>query len=329
MFRVADDANREAAVATIKGYYYQRSSIPLEEKHAGKWHRSTGHPDNIIYIHPSAAGLHRPSAAVISSPGGWYDAGDYNKYIVNSGITMGTLLSAFEDFRGYFKQLYTGLPESNDPVPDILDEINYNLRWMLTMQDPGDGGVYHNCTNASFDGMVMPGITKAPRYLVQKGTAATLDFAAVAAQAGRVLQKYSRQLPGFADSCMKASRKAWEWALLNPAMAYDQNAINQSHKPAIVTGAYGDRNFEDEWFWAAAELYITTRDKRYYDAALKHMKDSISLPTWSNVAMLGYYSFLRFSTNLPSASMDNITLMKKKVTLLGACSRRPESQNAG
>ena len=134
---------------------------------------------------------------MISTPGGWYDAGDYNKYIVNSGITTGTLLSAYEDFPGYFNELYTNIPESGNDVPDILDEALYNIRWMLSMQDPNDGGVYNKCTNAAFDGMVRPGVTKLPRYVVQKGTAATLDFAAVSAQASRIFKKYNKQYPRF------------------------------------------------------------------------------------------------------------------------------------
>ena len=72
--------------------------MPLQERYAGKWHRPAGHPDNAVLVHPSAATGARPAGTIISSPGGWYDAGDYNKYIVNSGITVGTLLSAYEDF---------------------------------------------------------------------------------------------------------------------------------------------------------------------------------------------------------------------------------------
>ena len=99
------------------------------------------------------------------------------------------------------------------------------------MQDPNDGGVYNKCTNAGFDGMVMPGITKAPRYVVQKGTAATLDFAAVTAQASRILKNFEKQLPGLADSCLKASAKAWQWAEKNPSGSYDQNEINKTYRP--------------------------------------------------------------------------------------------------
>jgi len=185
-FTIGSNAQHAAAVASLKGYYFQRVSMPLEAKYAGKWARPAGHPDTSVLIHPSAATAQRPAGSIISCPGGWYDAGDYNKYIVNSGISMGTLLSAYEDFPAYFKTLQTNIPESGDAVPDILNEILYNLRWMLTMQDPNDGGVYNKCTNAAFDGMVMPGVTKLPRYVVQKGTAATLDFAAVMAQAARI-----------------------------------------------------------------------------------------------------------------------------------------------
>lgn len=313
VFDIADNVNRAAAVAGIKGYYYQRASIPLEEKYAGKWRRSAGHADTAVYIHPSAAGKECAAGTKISTPGGWYDAGDYNKYMVNSGIAMGTMLSAYEDFSGYFDTLKTNIPESNNAVPDILDEIIYNLRWMLTMQDSVDGGVYNKCTNAAFDGMVMPGITTAPRYVVQKGTAATLDFAAVTAQASRILQKYRKQLPGLSDSCLKASVKAWQWAEKNPAMEYNQDANNKKYEPKITTGAYGDKTFTDEWAWATAELFVTTKNKLYYDVFIKQRKDSLSLPSWSNVEMLGDYTLLRFKDKLPAFTQKDIQQIKQQL----------------
>src|SRR3982751_3049221 len=193
-FSISKDANHAAAKAALKGFYYIRSDMPLEEQYAGKWHRPAGHPDTAVLVHASAVSAARPEGTVISTPGGWYDAGDYNKYIVNSGITMGTLLSAYEDFAPYFDTLNTYIPESNDKTPDILNEVHYNLQWMLSMQDPNDGGVYSKCTNAAFDGMVMPGVTKAPRYVVQKSTAAALDLAAVCAQASRVFDAFKKQL---------------------------------------------------------------------------------------------------------------------------------------
>lgn len=314
-FNIADNVYHDVAMSTLKGYYFMRSDIPLQEKYAGKWKRAAGHPDTAVYVHASAASKERPEGTVISTPGGWYDAGDYNKYIVNSGITMGTLLSAYEDFPEYFDQLYSNIPESNDAVPDILNEVMYNLRWMLTMQDPGDGGVYHKCTNAAFDGFVMPGVTKAPRYVVQKSTAATLDFAAVMAQAARVFRKFQKQLPHLSDSCLSAAIKSWQWAEKNPSVIYNQHEINQKFQPPISTGEYGDRSLKDEWFWAAAELYMTTKDKNYFAQIEKGMKDSASLSGWGNVAMLGYYSFIRNEKNVPDAKIV-IQEMKKRVVAI-------------
>jgi endoglucanase len=310
-FEIRKDIHRDLAKASIKKYYFQRLSIPLEEKYAGKWKRNAGHPDDVVLIHESAASVSRPVGFKISSSKGWYDAGDYNKYIVNSGITMGTMLSAYEDFPAFYNQLELGIPETGNEIPDLLDEILWNLRWMLTMQDPADGGVYHKLTNAQFDPMVMPDKAVTTRYVVQKSTAATLDFAAVTAQSARVLRNFEKQLPGLADSCLRASRLAYAWAMKNPAMLYEQDKMNKKFEPDVVTGAYGDGNVTDEFSWAAAELYVTTSEnsflselKKNYDAA------AISVPDWTNVRLCGYYSLMRFKKSLPEegrAFADDIT----------------------
>lgn len=313
-FTISNNANKKAAIASLKGYYFQRSSIPLEEKYAGQWKRTGFHPDNKVQVHASAASKERPEGFVISSVGGWYDAGDYNKYIVNSGISNGTLFSAYEDFPAYFEKLKTQIPESNNGIPDLLNEAIYNLRWMLTMQDPNDGGVYHKCTNAVFDGMVMPGVTKEIRYVVQKSTAASLDFAAVTAQASRILKSFEKHFPGLADSCLQASKKAWNWSLANPNKLYEQDKMNQIFKPAVTTGSYGDNNVTDEWVWASAELYITTKEKEYATSFEKYNANyKATLPSWNNVGMLGYYSLLHFSNSITAFSSIEIDQLKSTV----------------
>lgn len=309
-FKIEDNANRPVAISSLKGFYYQRVSMPLAEKFAGKWARPAGHSDTKVLIHPSAASIERPAGTVISTPGGWYDAGDYNKYIVNSGITMGTLLSAYEDFPAYFETLKTNIPESGNGIPDILNEVLVNLRWMLSMQDPNDGGVYNKCTNATFDGMVMPGVTKEPRYVVQKGTAATLDFAAVTAQASRILRKYNTQLPGLADSCLKASINAWQWAKKNPLIEYNQDEMNKTFQPVVTTGGYGDKRFQDEWFWAAAELFVSTQEGAYAEEAASNFNGDLSLPSWSDVQMMGVYTVLRFRDFVPDYAKSNVDQLK-------------------
>lgn len=315
-FTIASQVHQDVAKASIKAFYYQRASTDLPRQYAGKWSRAAGHPDDKVLIHPSAASSGRPPGFQISAPGGWYDAGDYNKYIVNSGITMGTMLSLCEDFPEYIKKIDLNIPESKNGIPDVLDELIYNLRWMLAMQDPGDGGVYNKLTNASFDGMVMPEVTKDPRYVVQKGTAATLDFSAVAAQASRILKSFKKELPGLSDSCLAASVKAWNWAQSNPDVAYKQEEMNTSYEPGITTGGYGDRFFSDEFIWAASELYLSTNDEKYYKAVNMFPEDRTTLPSWGNVRILGYYSLLRHEKMLSGAARRDRPILKKRVLAL-------------
>jgi hypothetical protein len=142
--------------AALKSFYFNRASTALVETHAGIYQRASGHADNEVFIHASAATDARPEDTIVSSPKGWYDAGDYNKYIVNSGITTYTLLAAFQRFPDYFTSQNLNIPESGDEVPDLLNEIMWNLEWMLSMQDPNDGGVYHKLTSKGFSGFVMP-----------------------------------------------------------------------------------------------------------------------------------------------------------------------------
>ena len=82
---IGDRPYRELTRAALRAFYHQRASMPTEEPFAEGYARPAGHPDDHVLVHPSAATDERPAGTVISSPGGWYDAGDYNKYIVNSG----------------------------------------------------------------------------------------------------------------------------------------------------------------------------------------------------------------------------------------------------
>ncbi|MBX5437917.1 MAG: glycoside hydrolase family 9 protein [Thermoflavifilum sp.] len=291
---LSEDPYASLAPSVLKAYYFLRCSETLQPAYAGKWARAAGHPDTLVYIHPSAASAHRPTGSIISAPGGWYDAGDYNKYVVNSGITMATLLDAYEDAPAYWDSLQTHIPETGNGIPDILNEVLWNLRWMLAMQDPYDGGVYHKLSSASFDGFEMPAADHSPRFVVQKSTAAALDFAAVMAQAARVFRAFAHRLPGLSDSCLLAAQRAWQWALQHPHIVYDQQKLNQAFHPPITTGAYGDNHLQDEWCWAATELWLSTGEAGYWQKmqALAFLPPSV--PTWSDVRTLAYFSLFRF-----------------------------------
>ena len=295
-FTVKEGALRDVTAATLKAFYLIRSGVAIEAKYAGAYARPVGHPDTKVLVHPSAASLGRPAGSIISSPGGWYDAGDYNKYIVNSAFSIGIMLCSYEQNRDYYQSLTVNIPESQNQTADLLDELYFNLRWMLTMQDPYDGGVYHKLTTPNFESFILPTDCKQQRYVVQKSTAATLDFAAVMAQAARIY-KGNKDYPTFADEAARAAMAAYGWAERNPRVLYQQRRLTD---PAVSTGEYGDFNTTDEWYWAATELYLLTGDQQFADIAVKNQPRRFSAPTWGNVAALGTYDWLTQDKPLPS-----------------------------
>jgi endoglucanase len=308
-FEIKDNALHDVAEKSLKAFYYQRVSMPLEEKYAGKWHRPAGDDDTAVFIHPSAATTKKIAGSTISIPGGWYDAGDLGKYIVNAGISTSTLLSAYEDYKNHFDTLHTNIPESGNGIPDILNEILYEVRWMLTMQDADDGGVYTKCNEPNAHDWYLPGKIKTKRYVVQKGTTATLDFAAVMAQCARVCKAYKKELPGLSDSCLRVAEYAWQWALKNPAIYYVQDSINKLYEPKILTGDYADADVEDEWFWAACELYVTTKKTKYLQEVENRISTPFALQLTTTVSALGYYTLLRNSKEISI----NVNSIRNKV----------------
>ena len=243
-FEITNRPYRELTRSALRAFYYQRASMPIEEPYAEGFARPAGHPDDHVLVHASAATDERPAGTVISSPGGWYDAGDYNKYIVNSGFTMGVWLMAYELNKAYFDTLRLNIPESSIAyLPDMLAEAMYNLRWMLTMQDT-DGGVYHKLTEPDFESFIAPDQCRKPRYVVMKTTAATLDFAASMAMAARVYAPFDS---AFTQQATEAAKRAYAWALEHPDVYYDQDAMNAQFKPEITTGAYPDTCVADEF----------------------------------------------------------------------------------
>ena len=307
-FTIGDQALRDLTKGALKYFYLNRSGMPIEAKYAGPYARPLGHPDTLVYIHPSAASLGRPAGSTISSPYGWYDAGDFNKYIVNSSFSVALMLCSYEQNKGYYDQLEVNIPESGNKTADLLDELYYNLRWMLTMQDPYDGGVYHKLTTPNFEGFVMPVDCHQKRYVVQKSTAATLDFAAVMAQAARIF-KGNKDYSCFADKAARAAMAAWGWAERNPRVLYRQQQMNRQFQPAVNTGEYGDGSVNDEWFWAATELYLLTSDKQFEEQAAKYQPTRFTAPTWGMVASLGAYDWMTLLPETPIANSSRQQLL--------------------
>ncbi|MBD0778797.1 glycoside hydrolase family 9 protein [Maribacter sp. ANRC-HE7] len=293
-FKIKENVLQDVFLGSIKGMYYQRVGMPLEKKYAGKWHRPMAHPDDSVPYHPSSG----KSKGYISSTKGWYDAGDYNKYVVNGSFPLGQFYMLQEQYPGIIADKALNIPESGNGKSDLLDELKYEMDWLLTMQDD-DGGLFHKLTTKSFEGMVMPNKATSQRYIVGKGTAATLDFAACAAQAYRIFKEVD---PSYADQCLVAAKKAYSWAVENPEIEF----LNPED---ISTGQYGDKDFEDEWFWANAELYISTNEPLYLDTLNEGSLDFkfAKGDNWRKfMRFTGMFSLLKNKDVIPEALFETL-----------------------
>lgn len=293
-FIISQDALKPLSEAALTAFYHQRSGMDLDTAIAGKWARKGGHPDTLVYIHGSAATPARPEGTVISSPKGWYDAGDYNKYVVNSAYSMGLMANVFRVLS--MKRLIT-----REESTRFWEELEYNHQWLLTMKDPSDGGVYHKLTTPSFEAFIAPTECRQKRYVVQKSVTASLDFAAVCAEMGMTWGTHfggnllwdinTRGVWKRAED----GADAYRWAKENPDAFYHQDKMNEIYEPDVVTGAYGDGSASDELFWAATSQYMANypgdRDV-YLTDVIENMPEEFTLMSWGNVAALGVFNWI-------------------------------------
>jgi endoglucanase len=274
--------------------------MPIDTIYGGRFARPTGHPDTLCYFHSTSG----HDSGTASSPKGWYDAGDFGKYVVNAGVTLGNMFFFYENFGGYFGDSAMNIPESHNGVDDFLDEVKYELDWLLTMQD-SDGGVFHKLTTLRHAGMVMPHKDVEKRYFIGKSTSAALNFAAVMAMASRVYKKVSG-FEAFADTCLSRAKWAWTWSVTHPNQYFTANPSG------VNTGTYDDDILtDDEFLWAASELYITTGEQAYKDS-LQIEDLYYSFPaSWKEPGRLTPLSLATVPSVLDSQSLATVRLEVK------------------
>lgn len=304
-FVISNNALEDVYKKSLKGYYFQRCGIPLTPPYAGNYYHQSCHLSDAVF-HSSTG-----ETGNLLTTGGWHDAGDYGKYVVNAGITVGTLLMAYEMFPQKFSQDNLNIPESGNGVPDILDEVRYELEWLLKMQN-SDGGVYFKVTKEQFESIVLPNQDTGTRYIYQISSTATADFAAVTAKAARIYGKFDS---AFSDKCLQASILAWNFLSTHSTIVPTGGFKNPA---GTVTGEYGDSNDSDERLWAAAELFETTGEivyKNYYESRYSSGGIINSSMGWQNVKDLAQLTYL--TSNQNSSSSDIKSQIKN--SLLNYC----------
>ncbi|HEY4394437.1 MAG TPA: glycoside hydrolase family 9 protein [Polyangia bacterium] len=308
-FAIGPEVYRRLKYDALSFFYLQRSGVPIKMPWAGSkaYERAPGHPgDKKVGCPPDA-----PCSYTLDASGGWYDAGDHGKYVVNGGFTVWMLQDEYETLSRFgssvsgFADGKMNIPESKNGRPDLLDEARFGLDLFLRMQvPPGQplaGMVHHKIHGAKWSAIpTSPATDDIKRYLRPPTTAATLNLAAMAAQAARIWRTLD---PAFSTRCLTAAEIAYAAAKMNPHLSVGKDTPGG--------GAYGDGELDDEWYWAAVELYVTTGKASYKDdlvASRYHAPKAgaaIMLANigWDHVATLAKMSLLTVPNGLPDGAL--------------------------
>jgi endoglucanase len=266
-FDIGNDVYRRLKHDALAFFYLQRSGVPIKMPYAGSknYERPAGHPgDKKVPCSKEAKCDYS-----LDVSGGWYDAGDHGKYLVNGGYTVWALqdeleaLTKFGSTAGDFGDGKLSIPEGKNGKPDLLDEARFGLEALMKMQVPA-GKPMAGMVHQKMHGEKWSAIPTAPdkddikRFLRPVSTAATLNLAGAAAQASRLWKTLD---PEFSQRCLNAAETAYAAAQKNPKIAAE---------PKVEGGGiYGDGDTGDEFYWAATELFITTGKQNYKDDLLK------------------------------------------------------------
>jgi endoglucanase len=309
-FDIGVEAYEKLRTDALKFYYTQRSGIEILDSLRPGYGRAAGH----VNVAPNQGDKDVPCQAGVCDykldvSGGWYDAGDHGKYVVNGGISVWQLLNEFELFPAT-RRLSLNIPESGNQTPDLLDEVRWELDFLLKMQVPAGqplaGMAHHKMHDKEWTGLpLLPAQDPQPRELHPVSTAATLNLAATAAQAARIYKKYDA---AFAAKALAAARTAYAAAKANP----DKIA---SPDDGTGGGTYADNKVSDDFYWAAAELFITTGDKQYatdVTSSPEHTADVFGTGAfdWGSTAAAGRLDLALLPNRLPGLKDVKASVVK-------------------
>lgn len=299
-FKIAEDVYNFAAKTSMRAFYLWRCGMAVEgdfnnnHYHQGACHLNDGFEDYIGNPNSNRDGT-----------GGWHDAGDYGKYTVNAGVTLGVLFMAWDHFKPKIETLNLEIPDTASGLPDFLKELKWETDWILKMQYPdGSGKVSHKLTRINFAPFIMADTDDEKRYFTEWSSAATADFVAIMAMASRYFKPYDVT---YAQKCLDAAWVSYKFLQENPE---EKRFVQGDFK----TGGYQTRDTDDR-LWAAAELWATTGDK---SCLIDFEKRAAALNfkiednwDWGNVSNLGMYTYALSkrdgkSVNIESAIKANI-----------------------
>ena len=228
-FQINENIYTNVFKVAQKALFYQRCGTALSPNNGVTWHHAACHIANNQDVNCRLVTDKTNIATTKNLSGGWHDAGDYNKYVNYSYVALHNLLFAYQETPSVFGD-NLNIPESQNGVPDILDEIKYELDWLVKMQQ-NDGSVLSKVAVIDFSDASPPNNDAANRYYGAASTSSTLTVASVFAHA-YVVFKDIPTYATYAQSLKTKAELAWTWAANNPSVIFTNTGF-QSSNPEI------------------------------------------------------------------------------------------------
>jgi len=243
VFTVQQDSYLQLLSRLGQSFYHWQCGIEKSPEIIGAWSHKVCHSQDChAAVHPDTD---EQGARDVS--GGWHDAGDYNKYVCPTAVTIWWLLLTLT-LRPDINTYDFGLADVYGKK-QLLGLAKVGLDWLLTMQRD-DGAFYHKVTEHHWSGHIPPDQDHQTRVIVPVSYEATAKATAVLYRASEV---YKRAYPEDARRYKASSDKGYDVLIHSP----DVFPTGFSNPVDVVTGPYADFWQDDNLFWAMTERYLT------------------------------------------------------------------------
>ncbi len=274
-FTIASNAYDSAFGNMMRGIYHQRCGTALLPEFTRHTHPACHLDDAVVppveaYKNEEADFYPQEAGKKIPCARGHHDAGDYGKYMTSGALFAFNLLFPFEVFPEKLQFDASPIPEAGNGIPDIIEEVKWELDWISRMQD--DDGLVFSIVKPdptmSYEDSVAGTPTKKfdkPRSLWWKDIHTTAAFAAILSRAARS-PEFQKHYPEDAKIYLEKAKKAWDVCMKHTGKDGAPNDLVGGHHYGAFLNAL------DEYCWMAVELWLSTGEAKYHDYFLKHHK---------------------------------------------------------
>ncbi len=314
-FEINDNVYDELLVHAVRAFLYQRCNFNKTTAYYGVgFEDKPSHMEKNQDKYCVAAWDSTGSEPIRDLTGGWFDAGDFNKYTSFAFWPLQDLLLSYQENKKIWRDDYN-IPESGNGVPDILDEVKYELDWLLKMQHK-DGSLFSKVAVSAYQYITPPSADTNTRRYGKPSTNAALT-GAMAFSLGSIQYKNFTTTKAYASKLIEAAKKAWAWAIANPNNRFKNEGFSSANpdRDNAYGGGFPPDYSKFNFLVAAVYLYAATGDVQYQQYFDNHYTEAHMISGEAFRIYENYvYQAFAYYTTLKGATTSVVNNIKKAYT---------------